>query len=57
LVNLLKKSIVKVVPSQQQKQILNTVCEKLGQSENETLRIAFRAYAKEINLITEKVHT
>jgi len=56
-VKLLKKTIVQVVLSQQQKQILNTVCEKLGQSESETLRIAFLAYAKEINLITEKVHT
>jgi len=29
---------------------------KLGQSESETLRVAFLEYAKSISLITEKVH-
>jgi hypothetical protein len=29
---------------------------KLGQSESETLHVAFLEYAKSINLITEKVH-
>jgi len=29
---------------------------KLGQSESETLRVAFLEYAKELSVVTEKVH-
>ena len=52
----LKKYIIKVVLSRQQKEMLNRICVRLGQSESETLRIAFLSDAKELNLITEKVH-
>lgn len=51
-----RKSIVKVVLSPQHKEILDNICLKLGQSESETLRVAFLEYAKSISLITEKVH-
>jgi hypothetical protein len=36
--------------------MLDNICVKLGQSESETLRVAFLEYAKSISLITEKVH-
>lgn len=36
------------------KESLDHICEKLGQSESETLHMAFLEYAKSISLITEK---
>ena len=51
-----RKHIVRVVLSPQHKEILDNICLKLGQSESETLRVAFLEYAKSISLITEKVH-
>jgi hypothetical protein len=54
---LAKKHIVRVVLSQQQKELLDKICQKLGQSESETLRIAFLQYAEKLSLITEKVHS
>jgi len=51
-----RKHIVRVVLSPQHKEILDDICIKLGQSESETMRIAFLEYAKSISLITEKVH-
>lgn len=47
---------MRVVLSPQHKEILDNICSKLGQSESETLRIAFLEYAKDISLITERVH-
>jgi len=47
---------VKVVLSRQQREILRQIAGRLGQSESETMRIAFLEYAKSISLITEKVH-
>ncbi len=52
-----KKNIVRVVLSSQHKEILDNICVKLGQSESETLRIAFIEYARSISLVTEKVHS
>lgn len=51
-----KKPIVKVVLSKEQREILDKIAAKLGQSESETMRMAFMEYAKEINVVTEKVH-
>jgi len=51
-----KKPIVKVVLSKEQREILDKIAAKLGQSESETMRMAFMEYAKSISLITEKVH-
>ena len=50
-----KKDIVKVVLSRQQREILQHIDTKLGQSESEIMRTAFKQYAKELSLITEKV--
>jgi hypothetical protein len=52
-----RKHIVRVVLSPQQRELLDKICHKLGQSESETMRIAFLEYAKSISLITEKVHS
>jgi len=52
-----RKKIVRVVLSPQHKEILESISVKLGQSESETMRVAFLEYAKSINLITEKVHS
>jgi len=54
--DLTKKLVVRVVLSPQHKELLDKICVKLGQSESETMRIAFLQYAKELNLVTEKVH-
>jgi hypothetical protein len=51
-----RKHIVRVVLSPQHKEILDDICLKLGQSESETLRVAFLEYARSVSLITEKVH-
>jgi hypothetical protein len=51
-----RKHIVRVVLSPQQKELLDRICQKLGQSESETLRIAFLRYAEKLSLVTEKVH-
>ena len=51
-----KKPIVKVVLSKEQREMLDKIAAKLGQSESETMRMAFMEYAKSISLITERVH-
>jgi hypothetical protein len=51
-----RKSIIRVVLSPQHKEILDVICRKLGQSESETLRVAFLQYAEKLGLTTEKVH-
>jgi len=50
-----RKRIVKVVLSKEQKEILDELARRLGTSESETLRMALMDYAKEINLISEKI--
>jgi len=51
---LIRKHIVKVVLSKQQREILRQISEKLGQSESEVLRMAFMEYARSISLINRK---
>jgi hypothetical protein len=51
-----RKCIAKVVLSKEQKEILNELARRLGTSESETLRMALMDYAKELSLITERVH-
>jgi len=51
-----RKCIAKVVLSREQKEILNELARRLGISESETLRMALMDYAKELSLITERVH-
>ena len=50
-----RRDIVKVVLSRQQREILDVICQRLGQSESETLRVAFLEYARSLSLVTEKV--
>jgi predicted transcriptional regulator len=50
-----RKRIVKVVLSKEQKEILDELARRLGTSESETLRMALMDYAKEVNLINEKI--
>lgn len=50
-----KKRIVKVVLSEEQKEILAELARRLGTSESETLRMALMDYAKELSLIRERV--
>ena len=52
-----QKQIVRVVLSPQHKELLDKICEKLGQSESETLRMAFLQYAEKLSLVTQKVHS
>jgi hypothetical protein len=51
-----KREIVKVVISRQQREILRQIAIRLGQSESEIMRTAFMQYAKELSLVTQKVH-
>jgi hypothetical protein len=53
--NMPKKRIVKVVLSEEQKEILAELARRLGTSESETLRMALMDYAKELSLIRERV--
>jgi hypothetical protein len=57
MVEIGKEAYCPVVLSKQQKELLDRICYKLGQSESETLRIAFLQYAEKLSLITEKVHS
>ena len=50
-----RKRIVKVVLSKEQKEILDDLARRLGTSESETLRMAFMDYAKDLNLIAERM--
>ncbi len=50
---MVRKCVVKVVLSKQQKLILTTLSTRLGISESETLRTSLMDYAKELNLIAD----
>ncbi|HVO85678.1 MAG TPA: ribbon-helix-helix protein, CopG family [Candidatus Eisenbacteria bacterium] len=50
-----RKRIVKVVLSNEQKEILDELAHRLGTSESETLRMALMDYAKELTLISERM--
>jgi hypothetical protein len=53
---LMPRKVVKVYLTPQQKRILEKICYSLGMDESEVLRTAFMEYAKELSLVTEKVH-
>jgi len=42
--------------SKEQKDILRELASRLGTSESETLRMALMDYAKELSLMTERIH-
>jgi hypothetical protein len=50
-----RKRVVKVVLSKEQKQMLDELAVRLGTSESETLRMALMDYAKELDLVRERV--
>jgi predicted transcriptional regulator len=47
--------VVKVVLSKEQKEMLDELAMRLGTSESETLRMALMDYAKELDLVRERV--
>jgi hypothetical protein len=51
-----RKCVVKVVLSKEQKLILDEMARRLGSSESEMLRVALMDYAKDLNLVAEVVH-
>ena len=53
---MVRKCVVKVVLSKEQKSILVEMARRLGASESEMLRTALMDYAKDINLVAEVVH-
>lgn len=50
-----RKRIVKVILSNEQKELLEELARRLGTSETETLRIARMDYAKELSLVKERM--
>jgi ribulose bisphosphate carboxylase small subunit len=53
---MVRKSVVKVVLSQQQREILTELSTRLGTSESETMRMALMDYVKELSLMSETIH-
>lgn len=53
---MVRKCVVKVVLSKEQKLMLDEMARRLGDSESEMLRVAFMDYAKDLRLVAEVVH-
>jgi hypothetical protein len=51
-----RKCVVKVVLSKQQREMLSDLASRLGTSESETMRMALMDYAKELNIMQERIH-
>ena len=51
-----RKRVVKVVLSDEQRDMLKELATRLGTSESETLRMALMDYAKELSLMKERIH-
>ena len=51
-----RKCVVKVVLSNEQRDMLKELATRLGTSESETLRMALMDYAKELSLMKERIH-
>jgi len=50
------RKVVKVYLKPEQKRLLERICKSLGMDESEALRHIFMEYAKDVSLITEKLH-
>jgi len=50
------RKVVKVYLTSEQKRLLERICQSLGMDESEALRHIFMEYAKDVSLITEKLH-
>ena len=53
---MVRKCVVKVVLSKEQREILSELCSRLGTSESETMRMALMDYVKELSLMKETIH-
>ena len=53
---MVRKCVVKVILSKEQKAILSELARRLGTSESETLRMALMDYVKELSLMKEPLH-
>ncbi len=53
---MVRKCVVKVVLSKEQREILVELASRLGTSESETLRMALMDYVKELSLMKETIH-
>jgi len=53
---MVRKCVVKVVLSKEQRGILSELARRPGTSESETLRMALMDYAKELSLMKESIH-
>ena len=51
-----RKCVVRVVISKEQKEMLDEIACRLGTSESETLRLALMDYAKELNVMKDRIH-
>jgi hypothetical protein len=51
-----RKSVVKVVLSKEQHEILTELATRLGASESEAMRWALMDYAKDLSLMSETIH-
>ncbi len=52
----MRKCVVKVWLSKEQREILCELARRLGASESEILRLALMDYAKELSLVKESIH-
>ncbi len=53
---MVRKCVVKVVLSKEQREILVELSTRLGTSESEAMRMALMDYVKELSLMTETLH-
>ena len=53
---MVRKCVVKVWLSNEQREILSELARRLGTSESDVLRVAFLDYAKELSMMKESLH-
>ena len=53
---MVRKVVVKVVLSKEQREMLVELATRLGTSESEALRLALMDYVKELSLMSEALH-
>ncbi len=53
---MVRKAVVKVVLSKEQRELLVALASRLGTSESEALRLALMDYVKEVSLMSEALH-
>ena len=53
---MVRKVVVKVVLSKEQRELLTVLATRLGTSDSEALRLALMDYVKELSLMSESMH-